>query len=267
MRDIRFVFFRGCCLIALLLIFGNINAQLSKDLGRRYSRWTVEVNAGLPFLVGNLTSLPDDKTYIGLSYGMRAGFQLNRAWGFGLSVMKGHNKMGARGYASDFLLGTDGMTYYLPQEIETYPYKDIYSDVNFISGGFYADINLNHLFGGSTDHWYSFMLIPGIYVHQFSSVVKTKENDTGLFPKRTALSWGAGIDGALRFRISRLFDAQLRSGITWITDNDFVGLRTPILARYNYMWNTSVGLIFKIPERGKRGNVMYAPRNGECYWE
>lgn len=251
----------------MCFIFSDINAQVSKDLGRRYSRWTVEVNAGLPFLVGNLTSFSQDKTYMGFLYGARMGFQLNRAWGVGVSVNQGHNKMGARGYASDYLLGVDGMTYYLPQDMKTYSYKDIYSDVKYISGGIYADINVNHLFRGPSDYWCSLMLIPGIYVHRFSSVVNKKKDDISLFPRRTALSWGAGIDAALRFRVTRLFDLQVRTGVTWITDNNYVGFRTPILARYNYMWNSVVGIIFKIPERGKRGNVMYAPRNGECYWE
>lgn len=252
---------------SMCFLVSDINAQVSKKLGQRYSRWTVEADIGLPFFVGNLTSFSQNETYVGFLYGARVGFQLDRTWGVGLSVTKGQNKAGARGYASGYLLGVDGMTYYLPQDIKTYSYQDIYSDIDYVSGGFYADINLNHLLRGASDHWCSVMLIPGIYVHRFSSVVNRKEDHLPLFPRRTALSWGAGIDAALRFRVTRLFDLQVRTGVTWITDNNFVGFCTPILARYNYMWNSVFGIIFKVPERGKRGNVMYAPRNGECYWE
>lgn len=242
-------------------------AQISRFLEKEYTHWTVEANVGIPFPVGTLSAFSADKTYIGNQYGVRAGFQMNRIFGFGFTLSSGQSKLGARDYAAEYLLGADGRTYYFPQEIPTYPYKDIYSDISFISGGVYTEINLINLVGwNSCDYGFSVLLIPSAFVQQTEAKVRRKNDNIQLIPSRSGMSIGLGGDIGIRFRTCKWIDLQLRTGITWLSNNDFVGFSTPVQARYNYMWTTSLGVIFKIPERGKRDNIIYMPQEGDCHW-
>lgn len=271
MKSVRKKIFWSVCFSLLLSI--QVEAQVSRNLANSYSRWAVEADMGAPVIAGTLTSASSGKVNLGLMYGAGVIWQWKCALGLGLSFSSGQNRLEARNYAADYLLGEDGMTYYLSQAyyqaegITTYYYKDIYSDVSFLSGNIRAELNLINLFGGSSsERWFSVLLMPGVYVNQFTASVKRKSDNVLLLPERTGLNLGFGGDLALRFRLTRMFDLQLKSGLVWMSDNDFVGFSTPVLARYNYMWNTSVGVIFKIPQRGKRDNLMYVPRDGECHF-
>lgn len=242
-------------------------AQFVKRHMQDYSRWSVEVNAGVPFLVGSLTSFAADETYLGMFGNVGVGFQYTPVWGFRISAEYGKTKAGAREYAADFLLGEDGMTYYLPMPFETWKYRDVYSRIEYLGIGLHADINIVNLLGGSaSDYRWTFLLSPAVYVKQFSPEVRTVSGDKVLFSPSSGLCAGLGGDLTARVRLSRLFDLQFRTGVAWISDNQFVGFDTPVLARYNYSWNTSVGIVFKWPQRGKREHLMYMPRNGVCYW-
>lgn len=245
----------------------SANGQYARRHFDDYTRFSVEVNAGIPFLVGNLTSFSAEKTYTGLYANVGVGFQYTPVWGFRFSAGYGKTKVGARDYAKEFLLGEDGMTYYLPMPFQTWTYKEIYSEVKFLSAGLHADVNLINLLGGSAAaHWYTVLLSPAVYVQQYKPEVKTKKRDDVLFAPGGKMCLGLGGDLTFRIRMSPVADFQIRTGMVWMTDNQFIGFDTPILARYNYSWNTSVGLVFKIPQKGKRENLMYMPRNGECFW-
>lgn len=261
---------KAICLSILLLLycFNEGYAQISQFINKKYTRFSVEIFGGVPFMVGNLTAFSADKTYLNTCYGVRGGYQLNRSFGIGINIAKGTNTLGARDYAADFLLGNDGNTYYLPQEfVTTTPYKDIKSNVSFMSGGIYADINLTNLVGlNSSDHGLSVLLSPNICIQQNEATVSSKTDGTQFLPSRKGMSIGLGVDAALRVRTCKWIDLQLRTGITWLSDNEFIGFNTPIQARYNYVWTTSVGIIIKIPQRGKRDNVIYVPREGDCHW-
>lgn len=258
-------------LITLLFVFFVQDgfAQASRFLYRDYTRWTIETYAGVPFMVGNLTAFSADRTYISPMYGVRGGFQVNRIFNIGLSASRGQNRLGARDYAADFLLCANGKTYYSPHEtLPTYAYKDIYSDITFMNAGIFTDVNLTSLAGfNSCDYGISLLLSPGIYIQQNEATVKRKADHLQLLPVRSGMSIGLGADLGLRIRTGKWIDLQLKTGITWLSDNDFIGFSTPIEARYNYVWNSSVGVIFKIPERGKRDNLIYMPRESACYWK
>lgn len=244
-----------------------VAAQFTKRRAFNYTRWSVEANAGIPFLVGNFTSFAAGKTYIGSYFEGGVGFQYNPIWGFRLSVGTGKNKLGARGYASDFLLGEDGMTYYLPVDQQTWRYKELYTKIQYFSAGVHADINLFNLFGGSaSNYWFTVLLSPALYLRQHTPEVRTLADEKKLFSPGGRWCLGMGGDITLRVPLCRLFDLQCRTGIVWLTDNQFIGFDTPILARYNYTWTSVVGLVFKVPQRGKRGHLMYMPRRGECHW-
>lgn len=260
--------YAGIALVLFLSLCPLENqAQVSKFMAEKYSRWWVEASIGVPYLFGNMSSFAADKTYTGLLYGLRAGYQKSPIIGFSVSVNQGKNKMGARDYAADFMLGEDGKTYYLPTPMNTVPYKEIYSDVGFFNVGLHGEVNLINLLGGSSAKTrLAVMVMPGIYIQNFKTTVKRKSSDEAYLPSRSRMNFGMGGELGIRVKATPLFDLQLRSGMVWMSDNNFVGFNTPIRARYNYMWNTVLGVIVKIPTAGRKDNVIYVPKEGVCLW-
>ena len=51
---------------------------------------------------------------------------------------------------------------------------------------------------------------------------------------------------------------QLKSGVAWISNNNFDGVATCCTTKYNWLANLSVGVVWKIGNNKKRENLMYA---------
>ncbi len=214
-----------------------------------YSRWSVGLNAGLPFFWGDFNSLSADKTYIGYMAGVQGSYQLTPLLGVTLSFDYARNKACSRDYAAGYLLGVDGMTYYTPQAGTTENYKDLYSKINMYSAGLHLDINLNRLFGpGIANGKLKVILSPAVCAQHFNSGVYTKRADK-LFTDNAepqSLSLGLGGDVALRYNASSAIDLQLKGTGIWITDNNFDGIATVGYVKQNAMWCVSAGVVWKI---------------------
>lgn len=56
---------------------------------------------------------------------------------------------------------------------------------------------------------------------------------------------GLGGDVALRYRINKHLDAQLKGGMMWINNNKFDGIKTICNCKRNTMFTAQVGLVWK----------------------
>ncbi len=236
--------------------------NLRKELYKEYSRWTIGVDAGMPFLFGDVYSLSKDKNYPGGQFGLNVGYQLLPAIGFKLSAHYGFSKLASPHYAKDYILGQDGMTYYKPNIVENgVSYADIYSKVRYFGAGFHVSLNMNNLlFENRGERLLTVLLEPAVYLQKFNPKVYDKNGNRvakGALDNR--LGFGAGGDLAFRFRTGKLVDLQLSTGIVWLNNNNFDGIRTEALGRDSYIWNSSVSVIFKINGKKKVDNLMYAP--------
>ena len=62
----------------------------------------------------------------------------------------------------------------------------------------------------------------------------------------------------MRYRAGKHIDLQLKSGLAWIANNNFDGVATCCTSKYNWLANLSVGVVWKIGNNKKKGNLMYA---------
>lgn len=214
------------------------------------SRWSLGVNAGLPFFWGDMTSMTDGKTYIGYLIGIQSTYQATPWLGVTLSLDYARNKAGARDYAAGYLLGADGMTYYTPVTgIDTQPYSNLYSTIEMYSAGLHADVNVNHFFGKRiANSRLKLILSPAVYGLHFGSKVYTKNDDQAFVSRSLSkdISLGLGGDVALRYNLTPSVDLQLKGTGIWITDNNFDNVSTVGYVKQNAMWGLSAGIIWKI---------------------
>lgn len=256
--------FRGPVLFLLFFFplagFAQDQPLQKTDSTERYSHWYVGAEYGLPFLFGDFTSFSTDKTYIGYQYGGFAGYQLNSWVGLELSARAGAAKMGAKSYATDYLLNGEGMTYYVQQSFPTWKYNDVYSKVRFVNLGFQMNLNVNNFFSENTgNRRWTVLLSPAVYAQHFSPELFVKEDGKELSGSGSGKwNFGAGGDISLRYKASRLFDVQLRTGISWVNNHKMDGVSTLINSKDHFMSSAGISFIWKTGKKGTKDNVLYA---------
>lgn len=93
--------------------------------------------------------------------------------------------MGAKSYASDYLLSADGMTYYTKQDFTTWKYKDVFSKVHFTNLGLQMNLNVNNFFGlNRGNRRWTVLLSPAVYAQRFSTELVNKADKSPLSGKR-----------------------------------------------------------------------------------
>lgn len=237
-----------------------------KTLYKDYSRWSVGINLGLPYYAGDFRSLSrGNHNWGGFTVGLQGAYQFNPIFGLRLSADYGTNKAGSQRYEDDFILLPDAGTYYKPD----FPagaayYRDLYSKIHSWNFGLNAEVNLLNLFRRSDgDRRWAVILAPGIYLQKFSSTIKNRSNDEQFAEKiDNKPNLGLGGDLAVRYRINRHFDAQLKGGMIWIDNQNFDGINSINTTKHNTMITAQVGLVWKIGNKkneGRKDNLMYAP--------
>lgn len=214
-------------------------------------RWSIGLNAGIPFFWGDMLSMSADKTYIGFAAGVQGSYRLSDLLTVSLSVDYARGKLGARDYARDYLLAPDGMTWYVPQQQAMQRYGDLYSKVSLVNMGLSLDVNVNRIFSRqAAEHRFTVWVSPAVYGQFFKADVYTKADDKRYSDGTTdpdGLSLGLGGALMLRYRVSRSIDLQLKNTALWMTDNHFDAIRTPFgKSRYNAMWLPQIGVVWHI---------------------
>ena len=216
-----------------------------------FHRWTAGLNVGIPFFWGDMLSMSADKGYIGFAVGVQGGYRFSELLAVSFSVDYARGKLGARGYAEDYLLASDGMTWYVPQQQVMQRYGDLYSKVSLVNVGVSLDVNMNRIFSKqAADHRFTVWVSPTVYGQFFSADIYTKTGDkcySDGTTKPDKLSLGLGGALTLRYRVNRDIDLQLKNTLLWITDNHFDGIRTPFgKTKQNALWLPQIGIVWNI---------------------
>ena len=120
---------------------------------------------------------------------------------------------------------------------------------------------MNNFFGTKEMRRWTVVLSPAVYLQKFSPKLYVKEDDKRFDTSSTLdndVNLGLGGDLALRYRAGKYIDLQLKSGVAWISNNNFDGVATCCTTKYNWLANLSVGVVWKIGNNKKRENLMYA---------
>ena len=96
-------------------------------------RWSVGANVGMPFFWGDMLTIASDKTYGGIAAGIQGSYRIYSWLATSLSVDYAYGKLGPRGYAKDFLLAQDGMTWYVPLSEAMRKYEELHSKVQLVN--------------------------------------------------------------------------------------------------------------------------------------
>ena len=194
-------------------------------------------------------------------------FPCDHPQGLGMLGMHGTyaaNKAGSRDYEDDFILMPNAETYYnvdFPEGAKYY--KELRSDIRMWNFGLNFEVNMFNLFRRSDgNRRWALLVAPGIYMQKFSTEVEEKGSGNRFADKLSnKVNLGLGGDVALRYRINKHLDAQLKGGMMWINNNKFDGIKTICNCKRNTMFTAQVGLVWKIGngKSGKKDNIMYAP--------
>ena len=238
-----------------------------EEIYNDFSRWSLGLNGGISIFRGDMVSFSADKTYLGGQGGLQLGYQLTPTFGLSLTADMGQGKGSAKKWEKEFKIYPTGESYYgtLPEEGFAY-YNDVYSKVKYFTIGLHGDFNVNNFFGKKELRRWTVLLSPAVYLQKFSPKLYKKEDDKRFDASSTLdndMNLGLGGDIALRYRASKHIDLQLKSGVTWIANNNFDGVATCCSSKYNWLANLSVGVVWKMGNNKKKENLMYAPARSE----
>lgn len=250
--------------LALLSAVLFVSVSKAQPVGS-FSRWYAGGNIGTSLLFGDFRSVTAEKKYFGLTYGGFLGFQVSSWIGLEASVSQGKTRSGSPGFAGENFLGKDGMTYYhlYPEDLEMWRYGEVYSETTCTQAGFHLNFTVNNLFAENFgDRKWTVLLAPAVYVQHFSSAIKSIEGN-GELTKGAAcpdLNFGLGIGLALRYKLNRHIDLQLKSEGIWVNNTAFEGVTTVIRTKGNGLWNTGISVVWKINgRRNNADNLLYGP--------
>ena len=209
-----------------------------------------------------MVSFSADKTYIGGQGGLQLGYQFTPTFGLSLTADMGQGKGSAKEWEKEFRIYPNGESYYgtKPEAGFAY-YNDLYAKVKYFTLGLHGDFNVNNFFGTKEMRRWTVVLSPAVYLQKFSPKLYVKEDDKRFDTSSTLdndVNLGLGGDLTLRYRAGRHIDLQLKSGVAWISNNNFDGVATCCTTKYNWLANLSVGVVWKIGNNKKRENLMYA---------
>lgn len=228
--------------------------QIKKSTAETAGRWSVGVNVGVPFFWGDMLTIAADKTYGGVAAGVQGSYKICSLLSTSLSVDYAYGKLGHRGYAKDYLLAPDGMTWYVPHDEPMKKYSELNSKVSLINVGLSLDVNINRFFGEeAAKNRFTAWVSPTVYGQFFFSDIRLRENGE-LYSNGTtapaAISLGLGGSASLRYQICPAVSIQLKNTVAWLTDNNFDAIRTPYgQAKQNAMWLLQVGAIWHIDNK------------------
>ena len=258
-----------------LLMSGHLAAQpFSQDIEQReyarqfytdYSRWSLGVNASTSVMWGDLKSFAYEETYMGGLFGVEAGYQFTPTIGLALSGSYGINKAGATSKNRNYVIQQNGFTYHgVNPPAGSTTYDNIYTKVESWHIGLNVDINLNNLFCGNDgkgNRKWTVIASPGVYLQYFKPILHNKADDTRFTTSTLHYDWsfGLGGDAAVRYKLSKVVDLELKGGAIWVLNNKFDGVASATNRYINGYAFLGLGATFKLNCGDKKDNLLYAP--------
>lgn len=243
--------------------------------------WYLGAGYGLPMMSGDFMSVGGAHNYLGQQPNLKLGYRFSSIFGLEASLGLGHMRAYSPMSALNYRLGAkDAMTYYpftilggsddytLSRDdagvwenhgnnlyIESNPYSSLYVNTKFFEGSIKAVFNLNRLFMDipkDRDQRLTFILKPGIYLHKFYSQASFYENNKSAAPMQSPLSVGLGGDIAMQFALSERLGLEVGTGIIWVSQKNFDGVKTIKRSHDDFIVTPNVSLVWKFGRKVSR---------------
>ncbi len=221
-------------------------------------RWYVGVEGGVPMAWSTFTSFAHDKTRVGWTAGIFAGYEFNDLLSAELTFKYGGMTLGASECCVDqrYWLGADDQIYYSSVlGMESWKYSDVRSKVTLGQYGARLNINLLSLLKSAKGSRWSAGLSPHIYAVNTKATIQSIATEEDLIKGESTWHLGYGGDVQVAYRFADRWKLGIYSGITLVAGKRIDNIPKH-LHKSNFLWESGLRLSYSF---GKGRKCAPAP--------
>ena len=182
------------------------------------------------------------KIHPGIGLGLHTGYRANHWLGIELGFELGKGTLAPRSWQESDMIDKNGTITYING---TYKLSEIQSKTSFARLGARIPIRLINLFSGR-ERQFNIELAPHYFINKFDPELVLAESgeqwSSGARPKPWSHAFGG--DLGVNYQLRPKTSIFLRSSISWLSDDQFEGVRTDPSWRVNIHGSASLGVRF-----------------------
>lgn len=218
------------------------------------SGWYADVEAGVPFGAGSLSSFGHDEIHAGWSAGIGAGYRFSPVLSAEAFLMWGKVSMTARECCAGngFWLGSDGGFYHASVlGMPGWNYSDIRDGVSFQKYGAGLNVNILGFFSGTRNGRWLLEVSPQLSLLGTASAIRLRSDKEKLMSGSTEWNFGYGASLRAGYRLTERLGIAISSGITAAAGHRIDGMPRHD-HRSNLFWENSIRLSWSFGAGNRR---------------
>ena len=243
-------------MLAFILPFAFVKAEVKED-GKTISQgWYVGVEGGMPFGFSTFSSFGHDKTHLGWAAGLYGGYRFNSIFSAELSAKYGEVNMSAQDCCVErnYWLGSDGVLYKAGVlGMDSWEYANLKSHVRMGRYGARVNVNLLGLFHKTANSRWNLAVSPHIYAVTTKADIQTIADDAKVMKGSTNCHFGYGADLQVGYQLTSCLKLGIYSGLTRLTGERMDGMPEH-LHKNNFVWESGIRLGINFA-KAKKKNV------------
>ena len=216
-------------------------------------KWYIGVEGGVPMAWSTFTSFAHDKTRVGWTAGLFAGYQFNDLLSAELTFKYGGMTLGASECCVNqrYWLGADDQIYYSSVlGMDSWKYSDVRSKVTLGQYGARLNINLLSLLKSAKGSRWSAGLSPHIYAVNTKATIQSIATEEDLIKGESTWHLGYGGDVQAAYRFADRWKVGIYSGITLVAGKRIDNIPKH-LHKSNFLWETGLRISYSLG-KGKK---------------
>ncbi len=216
-------------------------------------KWYIGVEGGVPMAWSTFTSFAHDKTRMGWTAGLFAGYQFNDLLSAELTFKYGGMTLGASECCVNqrYWLGADDQIYYSSVlGMDSWKYSDVRSKITLGQYGARLNINLLSLLHSAKGSRWSAGLSPHIYAVNTKATIQNIDTEEDLIKGESTWHLGYGGDVQAAYRFADRWKLGIYSGITFVSGKRIDNIPKH-LHKSNFLWETGLRLSYSFG-KGKK---------------
>ena len=243
-------------MLAFILPFAFVKAEVKED-GKTISQgWYVGVEGGMPFGFSTFSSFGHDKTHLGWAAGLYGGYRFNSIFSAELSAKYGEVNMSAQDCCVErnYWLGSDGVRYKAGVlGMDSWEYANLKSHVRMGRYGARVNVHLLGLFHKTANSRWDLAVSPHIYAVTTKADIQTIADDAKVMKGSTNWHLGYGADLQVGYQLTSCLKLAIYSGLTRLTGERMDGMPEH-LHKNNFVWESGIRLGISFA-KAKKKNV------------
>lgn len=245
-------------MLAFILPFAFVKAEVKED-GKTISQgWYVGVEGGMPFGFSTFSSFGHDKTHLGWAAGLYGGYRFNSIFSAELSAKYGEVNMSAQDCCVErnYWLGSDGVRYKAGVlGMDSWEYANLKSHVRMGRYGARVNVNLLGLFHKTANSRWDLAVSPHIYAVTTKADIQTIADDAKVMKGSTNWHLGYGADLQVGYQLTSCLKLGIYSGLTRLT-GERMDAMPEHLHKNNFVWESGIRLGISFAKAKKKNVVV-----------